>query len=55
MDASLLVASGDYTVSGESRERAEIVVSLCFDPATISVSTGFYFTQGNFLCYQATF
>jgi Cys-rich repeat protein len=55
VDASMLVASGDYSVSGVNRERAEIVVSLCFNPATTSASTGFYFTQGNFLCYQATF
>ncbi|WPB81478.1 hypothetical protein KYC5002_20455 [Archangium violaceum] len=55
MDATTLVSARDYSVSGDNRERAEIVVNLCFDPATTSASTGFYFTDGNFLCYQVTF
>ncbi|HEX5750399.1 MAG TPA: hypothetical protein VFZ09_29490 [Archangium sp.] len=49
------MAASDYTVSGENRERAQIVVSLCYSSTATSASTGFYFTQGNFLCHQATF
>ena len=44
-----------YTVSGDNRERAEFVVSLCADPSTSTISSAFYFTNGNFLCYQANF
>jgi hypothetical protein len=50
-----LMAFSDYTVSGTNRERAQLVVSLCYDPAATSASNGFYFTNGNFLCHQATF
>ncbi|RKH70177.1 hypothetical protein D7X96_12640 [Corallococcus interemptor] len=44
-----------YTVSGDNRERAELVVSLCAVPESITISSAFYFTNGNFLCHQANF
>ncbi|MFE8597860.1 hypothetical protein [Archangium violaceum] len=51
----MLSASGNYTVSGDNQERAELIVNLCYPSTSTSVSTGFFFTNGNFLCYQATF
>ncbi|MFP2926055.1 hypothetical protein ACLESO_12715 [Pyxidicoccus sp. 3LG] len=50
---SLLFSGTDYTVSGANRERAELVVSLCVGAASDTISAGFYFTNGNFLCFQA--
>jgi hypothetical protein len=57
VDGATIVSSsaGNYTVSGTNRERAEIVVSLCVDSASTTTSTGFYFTNGNFYCYQASY
>ncbi|RKG67790.1 hypothetical protein D7V80_14920 [Corallococcus sp. CA054B] len=52
---STLFPGNTYTVSGENRERAEFVVSLCVEAASTTVSGGFYFTGGNFLCFQANF
>ncbi|HYH98066.1 hypothetical protein [Hyalangium sp.] len=53
--AAVSSSSGNYTVSGTNRERAEIVVSLCRPPSSTTTSTGFYFTSGNFFCYQANY
>ncbi|WP_211276545.1 hypothetical protein [Archangium gephyra] len=53
--STLMMSSGNYIVSGTNRERAELTVSLCHPSSATSVSTGFYFTQGNFLCHQANF
>lgn len=46
--------SGDYTQSVENPNRAELVVNLCADPEATTLSTGFYFVDGNFLCAQIT-
>jgi hypothetical protein len=48
-------SSGNYTVSGTNRERAQIVSSLCVDPSSTTTSTGYYFTNGNFFCFQANY
>lgn len=53
--ATVSSSSGNYTVSGTNRERAEIVVSLCRPDTSTTTSTGFYFTSGNFFCYQADY
>lgn len=45
-------SSGNYTASGTN---AEIVVSLCRPPSSTTTSTGFYFTNGNFFCFQANY
>ncbi|RKG83046.1 hypothetical protein D7V88_24485 [Corallococcus terminator] len=50
-----VVRGTDYTVSGDNRERAELVVSLCAAPESTTLSTAYYFTNGNFLCFQANF
>ncbi|WP_224244628.1 hypothetical protein [Hyalangium gracile] len=50
----LVFQGSDYVVSGANRERADITVSFCVSEASVSLSTAFYFTNGNFLCYQAT-
>lgn len=46
--------SGDYTRSAEDPKRAEFVVNLCAGPDATTLSTGFYFVNGNFLCAQIT-
>ncbi|MFP2906031.1 hypothetical protein ACLESD_13420 [Pyxidicoccus sp. 3LFB2] len=51
---ALVFSGADYSVLGEDRQRAEIVVSLCLPAGTTTISTGFYFTGGNFLCFQST-
>jgi hypothetical protein len=53
--ASVSSSTGNYTVSGTNRERAEIVYSLCRPPSSTTTSTGFYFTSGNFFCFQANY
>ena len=55
VDATRLVTStsSDYVVSGTNRERADITVNLCASSASVTLSTAFYFTSGNFLCFQA--
>lgn len=52
---SLLFPGNSYAVSGENRERAEFVVSLCVESTSTTLSGGFYFTDGNFLCFQANY
>ncbi len=49
----MIPMSGDYVVSGTNRERADITVTLCASAGSVTMSTAFYFTNGNFLCYQA--
>jgi hypothetical protein len=48
-------SAGNYNVSGANRERAEIIVSLCVGADSTTTSTGFYFMNGNFYCYQAEY
>ncbi|MBE4750802.1 hypothetical protein G4177_21770 [Corallococcus sp. ZKHCc1 1396] len=45
----------NYTVLGADQKRVEIIVSFCAQPASTTISGGFYFTTGNFLCFQANF
>jgi hypothetical protein len=52
--AAVSASSGNYTVTGANRENAEIIVNLCRPSSSTTTSTGFYFTNGNFFCYQAT-
>jgi hypothetical protein len=54
MDVRELMRPGDYVVSGTNPERADITVNLCAVAGSGTMSTAFYFTNGNFLCYQAT-
>ncbi|RYZ42341.1 MAG: hypothetical protein EOO71_08355 [Myxococcaceae bacterium] len=54
-DGTQDVPGSDYTVSGVNRERAELVVSLCTESTATTLSTAYYFTNGNFLCFQANF
>ncbi|WP_120630787.1 MULTISPECIES: hypothetical protein [Corallococcus] len=49
------VRGADYTVTGDNRERAELIVSLCTEATATTLSTAYYFTGGNFLCFQANF
>jgi len=53
--ASVSTSAGNYTVSGTNRERAEIVYSICRPADSTTTSTGFYFTSGNFFCFQADY
>ncbi|WP_375756975.1 hypothetical protein [Corallococcus exercitus] len=53
--ASQVFSGADYTVLGADRQRAEIIVSLCASSSSTTLSSAFYFTGGNFLCYQAHF
>ncbi|AKJ06197.1 hypothetical protein ATI61_11060 [Archangium gephyra] len=55
VDAPQLVdsAAGNYIVMGTNWERADIIVNLCASSSSVTLSTAFYFTNGNFLCYQA--
>jgi hypothetical protein len=48
-------ASGNYTVTGTNRDRADIIVNICRESNSTTTSTGFYFTGGNFLCFQANY
>lgn len=42
-----------YVVSGTSRERADIIVNLCVLESSTTRLIGFYFSAGNFFCYEA--
>jgi hypothetical protein len=56
VDGTQLVSPASaYTVTGENRERAELIVSLCVPQDSTGISTGFYFIGGNFLCFQANY
>jgi hypothetical protein len=52
---NLVYPASGYTVSGANRERAVIPVSLCVPESSRGISTGFYFAEGNFLCFQANY
>ncbi|MCP3143665.1 hypothetical protein [Pyxidicoccus xibeiensis] len=54
-NATVSSSSGNYTVTGTNRDRADIIVSLCVAAGTTSNSAGFYFKNGNFACSQTTF
>jgi hypothetical protein len=47
--------AADYVVSGTNKERADIIVNFCVAQDSTTRSLGFYFTNGNFLCYQANY
>ncbi|QRK11283.1 hypothetical protein JQX13_15110 [Archangium violaceum] len=51
----LVSSDSDYVVSGMNRERAEITVSLCASSSSTNLSTGFYFVNGDFFCFQANY
>lgn len=55
--ATALISSsaGNYTVTGTNRERADIVLSYCVASSSTTLSTAFYFTNGNFFCHQASY
>jgi hypothetical protein len=48
-------SAGNYTVTGTNRDRADIIINLCVESTSTTTSTGFYFTNGNFLCFQSTY
>ncbi|MFL5345155.1 MAG: hypothetical protein ACJ8AT_10185 [Hyalangium sp.] len=52
---SVSTSSGNYVVSGNNRENASIVYSLCRPADSTTTSTGFYFINGNFFCFQASY
>lgn len=54
-NATISSSSGNYTVTGANRDRADIIVNVCREPTSTTTSTGFYFTGGNFLCFQANY
>lgn len=54
-NASISSSSGNYTVTGTNRDRADIIVNFCRESTSTTTSTGYYFTGGNFLCFQANY
>jgi hypothetical protein len=54
---SALISSstGNYVVSGTNKDRADMIVSFCVAESSTTLSLGFYFTNGNFLCHQAIY
>lgn len=54
-NATVSSSPGNYTVTGANRDRADVIVNICREPTSTTTSTGFYFTGGNFLCYQANY
>lgn len=48
-------SSGNYVVSGTNRERADIVANICVASSSNTTSLGYYFTGGNFFCFQSTY
>jgi Cys-rich repeat protein len=52
---SISSSSGNYTVTGTNRERADIVANLCVSSTSTTTSLGYYFTGGNFYCFQSTY
>ncbi|NNB84597.1 hypothetical protein [Corallococcus exiguus] len=49
---SISTSTGNYTVSGK---RADIVANLCVASTSTTASLGYYFTGGNFFCYQSSY
>jgi hypothetical protein len=47
--------SGNYTVTGTNRDRADMVMNFCVESTSTTLSLGFYFMSGNFFCYQASY
>lgn len=54
-DVSISSSPGNYTVTGTNRERADIVVNFCVNSTSSTTSLGYYFTGGNFYCFQSTY
>jgi Cys-rich repeat protein len=53
---STLGTSADtYVVTGDNRERADITMNFCVASTSQTLSLGFYFSNGNFYCYQASY
>ncbi|RJS19336.1 hypothetical protein DRW03_23615 [Corallococcus sp. H22C18031201] len=52
---SISSSSGNYTVTGANRERADIVANLCVSATSTTTSLGYYFTGGNFFCFQSAY
>ncbi|WPB73737.1 hypothetical protein KYC5002_32440 [Archangium violaceum] len=48
-------SSGNYTVTGTNRDRADFIMNFCVPEASTTLSLGTYFTGGNFFCYQANY
>ncbi|NBD13152.1 hypothetical protein [Corallococcus silvisoli] len=48
-------SSGNYTVTGTNRERADIIANICVSSTSTTTSLGYYFTGGNFFCHQASY
>ena len=48
-------SSGNYTVTGTNRDRADFIMNFCVAPSSTTLSLGVYFTGGNFFCYQANY
>ncbi len=48
-------SAGNYTVTGDNRDRADIVLNFCVPESSTTLSTGLYFTNGNFFCHQANY
>lgn len=54
-NAPVSSSSGNYSVSGTNRDQAQITVSLCVAADSRTNSSGFYFKDGNFACFQANY
>lgn len=54
-NASISSSPGNYTVTGTNRDRADIIVNFCRESTSTTTSTGYYFSGGNFLCFQANY
>lgn len=48
-------SSGNYTVTGTNRDRADFIMNFCVAEASTTLSLGVYFTAGNFFCHQASY
>jgi len=53
--ALISTSAGNYVVTGTNRDRADMIVSFCVAQNSTTLSLGFYFRSGNFLCYQANY
>ncbi|MCY1021689.1 hypothetical protein [Pyxidicoccus sp. MSG2] len=54
-NAPISSSSGNYTVTGTNRDRADIIVSLCVGATSTTNSAGFYFSGGNFACHTSNY
>ncbi|RKH36358.1 hypothetical protein D7Y13_16735 [Corallococcus praedator] len=52
---SISSSQGNYVVTGTNRDRADIVANLCVAASSNTASLGYYFTGGNFFCFQSTY